>query len=196
MYRLIEQAGRVCYASDANMQDDSAGGFIRRLIGRGHEAMLEHSLMSVLFTVDRGVSHELVRHRMASFAQESTRYCNYRKDKFGRELTYIEPPFFNGEERNKWEAVMNMTEVAYLNMLEHGATPEEARSVLPNSLKTRIVMTANLREWRHVFKLRASGTTGKPHPQMAEVMVPLFEKCRKMMPEVFDDIMTDGGDSK
>jgi len=213
MLMKLDEIGRTCYKSKASDAPESAGKFVRKLIERGHEAMLEHVSISVKFVVDRGVSHELVRHRMASFAQESTRYCNYSQDKFGNEITVIEPVFFNNIYDNKkktireavdndgiWESKDNEfsycnwylscmeAEKAYFKMLKDGSTPQEARSVLPNSLKTEIWMTCNLREWRHVMKLRAAGTTGKPHPQMAEVMIPLLEYFKNYLPDVFFDI--------
>ena len=224
IYRLIEQAGRTCYKSEDRITPESAAKFVENVVKRGHEAMLEHAVMTVKFTVDRGVSHELVRHRVASFAQESTRYCNYSKDKFGNEITVIEPVFFrnipekekkmcrqllddpesfkdkklmdflnNGTEDlhrryARWYESCSYSEQNYFAMLELGATPEEARSVLPNSLKTEVIMTANMREWRHFFRLRAAGETEKPHPQMLEVAVPLLNQCRTQMPELFGDI--------
>ena len=221
MLTKLEMIGRTCYKSESAITEESSCKFVRRLIERGHEAMLEHVSISVEFVVDRGVSHELVRHRMASFAQESTRYCNYSKDKFGNEITVIEPLSFNDipEDQKKkiyiadteycgresvnpidfdmypihkkysaWLRGCMYAEVLYLSQLELGATPQEARAVLPNSLKTEIWMTCNLREWRHVLKLRAAGTTGKPHPQMVEVMVPLLKYFRTYLPDVFFDI--------
>lgn len=192
IYKQIESVGRVCYKSEDKITNESAEKFVRTLIKSGHEAMLEHASMSVLFIVDRGVSHEIVRHRIASFAQESTRYCNYAKDKFGNNITVIRPFFFHKEGREKdidaWNAAMLEAEEQYLNLIANGASPQEARSVLPNSLKTEIVMTANMREWRHFFKLRAAGVTGKPHPQMLEVAVPLLKECRRRLPALFDDI--------
>ena len=192
IYKQIERVGRVCYKSENNITDESAEKFVRNLIKSGHEAMLEHTSMSVLFIVDRGVSHEIVRHRIASFAQESTRYCNYAKDKFGNHITVIRPFFFHKEGREKdinaWNVAMLEAEEQYLKLIANGASPQEARSVLPNSLKTEIVMTANMREWRHFFKLRAAGVTGKPHPQMLEVTVPLLNECRRRLPALFDDI--------
>lgn len=179
-------------ARKSQIEWETAEQFIRTLIMNGHEAMLEHVSITVKFVVDRGVSHELVRHRLASFAQESTRYCNYSAEKFGREITVIEPCFWTHEdneaEYEAWIAAMYAAENSYLKLLEMGALPQEARSVLPNSLKTEVVMTANLREWRHFLKLRAAGVTGKPHPQMLEVAVPLLEKFKKLYPAVFFDI--------
>ena len=173
------------------MTDLAAVKMVESLINRGHEAMLEHEKISVKFIVDRGVSHELVRHRMASYAQESTRYCNYSKDKFGNEITVIKPCFLDEDTENYriWKSSCEAAEKAYFAMLDNDATPQEARSVLPNSLKTEICMTANLREWRHFFKLRALGITGKPHPQMLEVTVPLLAEFKALIPVVFDDLI-------
>lgn len=189
--QLIEKIGRVCYKSEERITEDgqSAKKFISDLIKKGHEAMIEHGSISVKFICDRGVSHELVRHRIASFAQESTRYCNYSKDKFGNELTFILPCFWEGEEGssnyNDWVSMMHSAEYFYLQMIDHGATPQEARSVLPNSLKTEITITANYREWRNIFKLR---TAMAAHPQMREIMRPLLDELKTRLPIIFDDI--------
>ena len=222
VYWNLENAGRTCYKSepahDVPLDElvKQSGDFVRKIIKNGHTAMLEHRSMSVKFTVDRGVSHELVRHRIASFAQESTRYCNYSKDKFGNEITVIDPVFFCDISKKRKEEILNVldgfymdnpinftdherayarwydacrfAETEYFNMLELGCTPQEARAVLPNSLKTEIVVTANMREWRHILNLRAAGVTGKPHPQMLEVMVPLLNELRDKFPAVFEDI--------
>jgi len=194
IYRNIEIAGRTCYKSEDKITNDSARRFVRALVKSGHEAMIEHASMTVRFTVDRGISHELVRHRIASFAQESTRYCAYNKEKFGNELTFIKPCFWteNTAKYTAWLDAMKLAERYYFNLLDYGATPEEARSVLPNSVKTEIVVTATMREWRHIFRLRAAGETGRPHPQMQEVMIPLFKQCQELMPELFDDIIIKG----
>ena len=194
--KKIERVARVCYKSEDKITDGSAEKMVRALVKRGHEAMLEHFSFSVKFIVDRGVSHEIVRHRVASFAQESTRYCNYGHE---GEVAVIKPCYLVKEENSLtysdkgaqysfWERSCKMAEVDYLNMLKRGATPQEARAVLPNSLKTEVVMTANLREWRHFFKLRACGMTGKPHPQMLEVAVPLLKEVKSLIPVVFDDL--------
>ena len=190
IYRNIEIAGRTCYKSEDKITPESARKFVKGLIKRGHEAMIEHATMTVRFTVDRGVSHEIVRHRIASYAQESTRYCRYSDDKFGNELTFIKPCFWEEDSAhyNEWLGAMRVAETVYLGMLSAGVKPEEARSVLPNSLKTELIVTANMREWRSIFKLRAAGVTGKPHPQMLEVMIPLLKQCQELMPEIFGDI--------
>lgn len=187
----IEAAARTCYKSEGKIQEGSAAKLVAGLIKSGHEAMLEHASVTVKFVVDRGISHELVRHRLASFAQESTRYCNYSKDDFGSEITFIIPDYleYKSEGWNIWKESMKQAEDAYFKMLDFGLSPQQARAVLPNSLKTEVVMTANLREWRHFFKLRALGTTGKPHPQMLEVAVPLLENMKNLIPVVFDDLV-------
>lgn len=187
----IEQVARTCYKSEGKIQKGSAAKLVAGLIKLGHEAMLEHASVTVKFVVDRGISHELVRHRLASFAQESTRYCNYSKDDFGSEITFIIPDYleYKSEGWSIWKEAMKQAEDSYFKMLDFGLSPQQARAVLPNSLKTEVVMTANLREWRHFFKLRALGTTGKPHPQMLEVAIPLLEDMKNLIPVVFDDLM-------
>lgn len=191
MLEKIEQVARTCYKSEGKIQEGSAEKLVAGLIKSGHEAMLEHASVTVKFVVDRGISHELVRHRLASFAQESTRYCNYSKDDFGSEITFIIPEYleYKSEGWNIWKESMKQAEDAYFKMLDFGLSPQQARAVLPNSTKTEVVMTANLREWRHFFKLRAIGTTGKPHPQMLEVAVLLLEDFKQMIPVVFDDLV-------
>ena len=170
---LIERAARTCYKSEDKAYNGSAAEMIRRLIKSGHHTPLEHVSMTVRFVVDRGVSHELVRHRLCAFSQESTRYCNYSKGKFGNEITVIKPSFFKGERFVLWGSAMSLAEKTYINLIQQGATAQEARSVLPNSLATEIVCTANIREWRHIFKLRCSKAA---HPQMREIMVPLRDE--------------------
>lgn len=185
--KSIEEAGRVCYKSEEKITEDSAEKFVAGIIKRGHEAVLEYEAIRVKFIVDRGVSHEIVRHRLAAYCQESTRYCNYSKGKFGEEITVIEPCFWDKDSdlMKDWRSAMRMAENHYLGLLHQGASPQEARSVLPNSLKTEVVMTANLREWRHFFKLR---TAPAAHPQMREVAIALLKEFQKLVPVVFDDI--------
>ena len=199
--QMIEKIGRVCYKSEDLIMEDgeSAKKFVAMLIKNGHEAMLEHSNLSVKFIVDRGISHELVRHRIASFAQESTRYCNYAKDKFGSECNFIDiTPGIKLDNKMKsmetseialvleeWEKAMEDAETHYMKMLELGATPQIARSVLPNSTKTEITVSANYREWRNFFKLRIPKTA---HPQMREVTIPLLKELKEKIPVIFDDI--------
>ena len=188
--KRIEKAGRTCYKSEYRIADESAEAFVRKLIERGHESVLEHASITVRFVCDRGVSHEIVRHRIASFSQESTRYCNYSNDRFGSGLTVIKPCFLDEGTGAyaSWITAMHLANVAYSDMLAEGCTPQEARSVLPNSTKTEIVMTANLREWRHFLKLR---TAKAAHPQMRELTVPLLHELQERIPVVFDDIKED-----
>lgn len=188
--KQIEKAGRTCYKSEDRITDESAKAFVRKLIERGHESVLEHASITVRFVCDRGVSHEIVRHRIASFSQESTRYCNYSGDKFGNELTFIKPCFLKeGTGGYKlWKQAMFVAEKEYFELLNWGCTPQEARSVLPNSTKTEVVMTANLSEWRHFLKLR---TAKAAHPQMRELTVPLLHELQRQIPVVFDDIKED-----
>ena len=182
--QLIEQAGRTCYKSEKESDRWTARKFIKMLIERGHESVIEHCYATVKFICDRGVSHELVRHRLASYSQESTRYCNYSQERFGSEITFIKPPFFavGSTVYICWKQAMANAERDYLMLIKNGAAPQEARSVLPNSLKTEVVMTANFREWRHVFRLR---TSVKAHPQMRQVMIPVQQVFALRLPEVF-----------
>ena len=189
----IERVARVCYKSEDKITPDgeSAKKLVGFLVKQGHEAMLEHSQLSVLFTCDRGVANELVRHRIASFAQESTRYCNYSKEKFDYNITVIKPFYINKEQDklayNRWVASCESAERTYLWMLGNGYRPEQAHCVLPLCLKTEIVVTANYREWRNIFKLR---TPVAAHPQMRELMCPLLKELQSKIPVVFDDIYT------
>ena len=188
LLRRIERAGRVCYKSEAKITDDSAKKFVQNILKNGHESVIEHEKISVRIVCDRGVSHEIVRHRIASYSQESTRYCNYNADKFGNELTFIKPYFWNEDvvKYNIWKKTMQYIEKSYIQLIESGAKPQEARSVLPNSLKTEIVVTMNLREWRHFFKLRADKAA---HPQMRQIALPLLKKFQEIIPIVFDDLI-------
>lgn len=192
--RQIELAGRTCYKSEDRITEDSASAFAKRIIESGHESVIEHASISVKFVVDRGVSHELVRHRIASYSQESTRYCDYSDG----HVCFVIPPwigdlpekveneaFDNAWETraSRWLSAMRTAEIAYQDLRRMRWTPQQARSVLPNSLKTEIVATMNLREWRHVLRLR---TSQKAHPQMREVMKSLQEELEKILPEVFE----------
>jgi len=195
LLQRIERAGRTCYKSEDKITSDSSARFIKNILFRGHESVLEHEKITVRIICDRGVTHEIVRHRLASYSQESTRYCNYANNKFGNEITVIDPSkafdwIKNGsKECNRlwciWEDSMKQAERNYFELLEYGATPQEARSVLPNSLKTEIVMTANIREWRHFFKLR---TAVSAHPQMRQITRPMLKEFRERFPILFDNI--------
>lgn len=188
--KRLEEIGRVCYKSESKITEDSARPFIRRIIKSGHESVLEHCSLTVRFVVDRGVSHEIVRHRLASYSQESTRYCNYTGDKFGNEITVIEPCYLERGTKayERWKEACSDAEDAYFDLLEWGCSPQEARAVLPNSLKTELVMTANIREWRHFLRLRCSKAA---HPQMREVATLLARMFDDGMPTLFGDIWED-----
>lgn len=183
----LEQCGRVCYKSEGKITAGSAEKFLANIVKRGHEAVLEHCSFTVKFIVDRGVSHEIVRHRVASYCQESTRYCNYSKDSFGSEITVVAPLFLEEGSAgwNIWRRACETAEVAYFDLLDYGCTPQEARAVLPTSLKTEVVMTANIREWRHFLRLRTSAAA---HPQIREVAVPLLHELQSRLPVLFNDI--------
>ncbi len=194
MLRHIEQAGRVCYKSEDKIGENSAEQFIRGIIKRGHESVIEHESISVRVVCDRGVTHEIVRHRLASYSQESTRYCNYADGKFGGHITVINPvtgfgwDLSNPKDEAKyliWMDAMLDADEHYQNMIKAGATPQEARSVLPNSLKTEIVMTADLREWRHFIRLRAGLGA---HPQIREVAHMIWGEFMARYPVFFEDI--------
>lgn len=192
--RKIERYGRVCYKSEGMMEKSNANHFIKSKLELGHESIIEHEKATVMFIVDRGISHEIVRHRIAAYSQESTRYCNYSKDKFGNEITVIEPFFFIGKPAyENWKESCQCAEKNYLKMLDLGCSPQEARSILPNSLKTEIVVTYNFREWRHFFKLRCSPAA---HPQMRQVAIPLLLLFKDKIPVLFDDIEYDLSFSK
>ena len=191
--RLIEKIGRVCYKSEEKITENSWEKFLKMVIDRGHESVLEHSQITIRFICDRGVSHELVRHRLASFSQESTRYVNYGN----KDIEFIMPPVQFDDTLHglvskdgivtDFVSTYSVCEEAYKRLLKRGVSPQIARSVLPNALKTEIVMTANIREWRHILKLRTSKAS---HPQMRELMIPLLEELQKQIPIIFDDIKT------
>lgn len=191
MLRHIECCGRVCYKSEEKIGAESSAGFVRNIIRRDHTSVIEHVSFTVRFIVDRGISHEIVRHRIASYSQESTRYCNYAGGKFGGEVTVIAPCFWSEGDPpfQTWKAACEAAEENYFRLLDQGATPQEARSVLPGSLKTELMMTANLREWRHFLRLR---TAKAAHPQVREVAIPLLSELQKKIPIIFDDIEVDG----
>ena len=186
----LEAIGRVCYKSEGRITESSAERFVGNLINRGHESVIEHLSITARFVCDRGVSHELVRHRLASFSQESTRYCDYVKG----EIAFIIPPWVDVQQGKyelghqfeeavrEWCTGLLHAEQSYRALRASGWKPEQARSVLPNALKTEVVMTANLREWRHVLKLRTSPAA---HPQMRELMIPLQMQLTAMAPSIF-----------
>lgn len=185
--KRIESAGRTCYKSEDKITDDSSITFVKKILNSGHHSVIEHASATVRIICDRGVSHEIVRHRLASYSQESTRYANYSKEKFGSEITVIRPCFWEEDstEYSLWLESMKQAERTYLSLIEKGATAQEARSVLPNSVKTEIVVTCNIREWRHIFKLRCDSAA---HPQMREIMLLLLAQMHDRVPALFADL--------
>lgn len=213
----LERACRTAYKSEDMIKEKSAHRLIKKIVHEfKHESVIEHESISVRIICDRGVSHEIVRHRLASYTQESTRYCNYTTGKFGNSITYIIPPWFSDtiyeglssgvirsvmdvssskgqiwadapdiSQAIYWISACHQAEVNYQNLITDGWTPQEARGVLPNSLKTELVMTANLREWRHIFKVR---TDKAAHPQMREIMIPMLAEFKKIIPIIFEEI--------
>ena len=177
----IELAGRTCYKSEDKITPDSASGFVQRIAKSGHDSVLEHVNLTIKFITNRGVTHELVRHRIASYSQESTRYVSYLK----KGIEVIKPHWFdtgNQEAKSDWHGFMNEMEDTYINLLAEGLKPEDARGVLPNDLKTEIVVTTNLREWKHILKLRTSKAA---HPQIRELLNPLKAELIEKLPEIF-----------
>lgn len=177
----IEKYGRVSHKSEKNITSDSTKKFIQKLLFWGHESVLEHEKITVRIICDRGITHEIVRHRIAAYTQESTRYCDY-----SREIQFIHPLFFKKDtkEYDVWYQSCKTAVESYTKLIQLDVTPEAARSVLPNSLKTEIIVTYNLREWRHVFEMRCQKAA---HPQMREIMIPLLKEFKKKLPIIFDD---------
>lgn len=188
--KRLERYGRVCYKSEQAMNPEGNPEFVSGKLRLGHESIIEHEKVTLMFVCDRGVTHELVRHRIAAYSQESTRYCNYGKDKFGREIAVIEPYFFKDDPRayDMWARACQESEDMYMALLDAGRSAQEARSVLPNSLKTEIVVTFNMREWRHFFRLRADAAA---HPQMRQVAIPLLLLFKERFPALYSDIPYD-----
>jgi thymidylate synthase (FAD) len=182
----IERAARLCYKSEEKMGEKVSGKFLKNILNHGHESVIEHEKVTAIFVVDRGITHEIVRHRIGSYSQESTRYCNYSNDKFGNEITVIEPFFYLEDELkyHEWRSICEDIEKSYFKLINI-STPQEARTILPNSLKTEIAVTFNMREWRHFFKLRCAVAA---HPQMQQVTIPLLLTFKEKLSPLFDDI--------
>lgn len=183
----LERACRTCYRSEELVAPGSAEKLLKNCINRGHESILEHEKISIRMTCDIGVYKDLTRHRFASFSIESTRYCNYSKDKFGNEITFINP--CNIDEDSDlyafWKHSMERVEMNYIHMSQNGATPDQMRMILPHSTAAEVTMTANIREWKHILDLRTKKMT---HPAVQQVMIPLLLKLQEDMPAIFGNI--------
>ena len=200
MLMKLERAGRTCYKSKSEITPETAKKFVAKIMKSGHHSVIEHSSVTVRVVCDRGITHEIVRHRLGAYSQESTRYCDYS----GGHITFILPLWFKDLKPGIYtrDDVLNIDlneQLWYQSMLEAEDTykslghdkawiPQQSRSVLPNSLKTEIVITYNLRQWRHFFNLRALGTTGKPHPQIVEIAKPMLYKFNLLIPVIFEDL--------
>jgi thymidylate synthase (FAD) len=186
--QLIERAGRVCYKSEGAITEDSARPFVAKLCHvMKHESVLEHASATFHFVTDRGITHEIVRHRLAAYSQESTRYCNYSKDKFDKQISVIQPPGLSADDTSfqTWWSAMEVAETYYFALIESGKPPQIARSVLPTCLKTEIVMTCNMRERKHVFKMRCSE---RAHPQIQEIMKQAQAILCERVPSIFEEV--------
>jgi len=197
--KQIEKAGRVCYQSDHYVKEGSAEKFVSMILARGHESVIEHAVITVNFISNRGFSHEAVRHRLGSYSQESTRYCNYSKDKFSNEITCVdlEPTYQLQVTTKKWspekiqksldiiDRAWESAEKGYFELIDMGTPPEIARNILPIGLKTQIAVTYNLRQWREFFRQRTSKFA---HPNMREITIPLLEEFKVLLPRMFNDI--------
>lgn len=188
----LERCSRICYKSEDKMSGEYNPRYLMDKVHKGHESVIEHEKATVLFIIDRGISHEIVRHRIGSYSQESTRYCNYSQNKFGNEIAVIEPYYYLNESAayQLWEESCRTAEKNYMALLAMGSTAQEARSILPTCLKTEIAVTFNIREWRHFFNLRCSTAA---HPQMRQVAIPLLLYFRSRLPVLFEDIQYDEG---
>lgn len=185
----LERYARVCYKSEQHMEKGFNPGFLKRILSSGHESVIEHEKITVMFICDRGITHEIVRHRIGSYSQESTRYCNYSQDRFGQEITVIEPYYLQDSRRYElWVRACEYAEKTYMEMLQLGMSPQEARAILPTCLKTEIVVTYNIREWRHFFKLRCAPGA---HPQMRQLAIPLLKTLQQRVPILFDNLAYD-----
>lgn len=186
---VIERAGRTAYKSEGKMGDGTAERFIRMILKRGHESVIEHAYAAFRIVCDRGVSHELVRHRLAAYTQESMRYCDYGAEKHGREISVIMPPGLLGNTEKAWRRACKRAESEYMFMLRNGVKPQIARSVLPTCLKTEVVMTANFREWRHVLRLRVLNEAA--HPQIRQALGPILVWFQHNYPVIVEDLVMD-----
>lgn len=187
--RKIEKACRTCYRSEGKITDDSYKNLLKNCITRGHESVLEHEKVTVRIYSDIGSYKDLTRHRFASFSVESTRYCSYNKDKWGNQISIIDPVYIEDKEVYEvWKSTLEEMEKGYLKMKEIGATNDMCREVLPHSTAAEYTMTANIREWKHILSLRS---TNHVHPSIRQIMIPLLKYFKEEMPEIFEDVEYD-----
>ena len=187
--KRLERACRTCYRSEGSITEDSYKKLLTNCITRGHESVLEHEKVTVRIYNDIGSYKDLTRHRFASFSIESTRYCSYNKDKYGNEISFINPVYIENEEMyNTWKDAMQNIEKNYIKMKELGASTDMVRELLPHSTAAEYTMTANIREWKHILELR---TTNHVHPAIRQVLIPLLLYFKEEMPEIFDDVNYD-----
>ena len=186
----IERACRTCYRSEGIITDTSYQNLLKNCISRGHESILEHEKITIRMCCDVGVYKDLTRHRTGTaFSIESTRYCNYSKDKFTNNIKFIHPIFIQDEENFKiWEAAMQSIEDNYMAMANNGAKPDELRMLLPHSTAAEVTMTCNIREWKHILELRCSKMV---HPSVRQVMLPVLKRFKETMCEIFEDVPYD-----
>lgn len=186
----LERACRTCYRSEDKITDESYKTLLKNCINRGHESILEHEKITIQMVCDIGVYKDLTRHRIASFSIESTRYCNYGKDKFDNQIKFIKPVNMeeNTELYTEWKEACENIEKHYIKMAKLGATPDQMRMILPHSTAALVTMTANVREWKHILELRASSHA---HPSVEQVMIPLLIHFKENMPEIFENIEYD-----
>jgi len=184
--KLIEYAGRNCYKSEKNITEESSSDFIKGIITRGHTSVLEHASASFRIITNRGVTHEIVRHRLASYSQESSRYCNYTK----KGITFIDPAEGFEIKPEDLEIILELFDaasIAYNKLIKNGVKTDLARTVLPNGLKTEIIMSANFREWRHFIELRTSKAA---HPEIRIIANKIYDILVKECPIIFSDLKT------
>ena len=187
--KRIERACRTCYRSEGKITEDSYKNLIKNCLNRGHESVLEHEKVTVRIYNDIGSYKDLTRHRFASFSVESTRYCSYDKDKYGNEISFMDPVYIEDEKVYEvWKKTMQDIENSYLEMKKLGATTDMCRNILPHSTAAEYTMTANIREWKHIFELRANNHV---HPAIRQVMIPLLKYFKEQMPDIFGDIPYD-----
>lgn len=187
--KRIERACRTCYRSEDKISEESYKNLLTNCLNRGHESVLEHEKITVRIYSDIGTYKDLTRHRFASFSVESTRYCSYNKDKYGNEIAVVNPVYMEDKEVfETWKKAIEDMEKAYMKMKELGASTDMCREILPHSTAAEYTMTANIREWKHIFELRANNHV---HPAIRQVMIPLLKYFKEQMPDIFADIPYD-----